>query len=81
MSAVPPSAENRGASSTPVVIDMGKRRRKDINKLRKGKPGDLLSEVQEAIETLREQGGIAPSAQAVIVVVKERRPKARWPGF
>lgn len=61
----------------PVVIDLGKQRRKRIKDLAKGKPGKLLDEVQETINGLRSEGVIHANAQTVIVVVKERRRSLR----
>ncbi len=68
---------DRGESETasPLVIDLGKQRRKRVRDLRKGKPGPLLDDVREAIATLRAQGAVAKDAQPIIVVVSEKRPK------
>ena len=59
----------------PVVIDLGKKRRKQVKELCKGEPGKLLNEVRSTIETLRAQNAIASDAQTVIVVVREKRRK------
>lgn len=56
----------------PIVIDMGKKTRKQIRKLRKGEPGRLMNRVEEAVEHLRENGVLAASAQPIVVVIKER---------
>jgi hypothetical protein len=56
----------------PIVVDMGKKSRKAIRKLRKGKPGKLMDRVQETLAHLRENGALAEDAQPIIIVVKER---------
>ena len=61
----------------PIIIDLGKKSRKQIRKLRKGKPGRLLETIEEAIAHLRETETLAPDVQPIVVVVKER---ARRPG-
>lgn len=60
------------AGKEPIIIDMGKKSRKQVRKLRKGKPGRLMNRVEEALEHLRENGAIDANAQAIVLVVKER---------
>ena len=74
------SAATSAAAGTPVVIDLGKHRKKRVKELRQGKPGKLLQEVSNAIEALRAQKAIAHDAQTVIVVVREKS-KGRLLGF
>ena len=69
------SRETTAAAPAPVVIDLGKKSRKRIKALRKGKPGALLDKIREAVGALQEQGTISASAQTVIVVVRERQRK------
>jgi hypothetical protein len=64
------------AAPLPVVLDLGKQRRKRIKDLAKGKPGKLMDEVQEALAGLRSEGVIMENAQPVIIIVKERRRRA-----
>ena len=61
---------------TPVIVDLGKHRRKQIKRLRRGE-GKLLGEVAEAVEELRASGTIAADAQAVVFVVRERRRRLK----
>ena len=70
-----------GAPADPVIIDLGKKRSKQVKALRKGRPGKLLDKVREAVAALREQGAVAPDAQPIIVVVRERQKTPRWPGL
>ena len=68
------TAEAKGAGgSSTIVVDLGKKNRKQIRKLRKGKAGNLMDRVEETLAHLRENGAIAENAQAVVFVVKERR--------
>jgi hypothetical protein len=69
----PETVDGHGAEGAPIVIDLGKKRRKQVKQLRQGKPGKLLHEVRAAIEALQAQNAIAPDAQTVIVVVREKR--------
>jgi hypothetical protein len=58
-------------AAAPLVVDLGKRRRKLVRKLLNGE-GKLLGEVGEAIAELKAAGTIADSAQPVIVVVRAK---------
>ena len=60
------------AGRPPVIVDLGKQRRKRIKQLRRGE-GKLLAEVTGAVEELRASGTIAADAQAIVFVVRERR--------
>jgi hypothetical protein len=64
----------------PIVVDIGKKRRKQIKQLREGR-GKLMDKINGLLEELRTAGSISASAQPVVVVVQEKR-KARsllWP--
>ena len=65
----------------PIILDLGKRRRKQVRRLRNGR-GKLLADVQESIEQLTTSGKIRGSSQVVVVVVREK-PNAKnvmmWP--
>jgi hypothetical protein len=60
----------------PVVLDLGKRRRKQIRQLRRGR-GKLLDDVNGAVEELRTAGTVSGDAQPVIVVVRQRSRRGR----
>jgi hypothetical protein len=62
--------------SAPVVLDLGKQRRKQIKQLRKGE-GRLLDDIKGAIEELRTVGTIGASSQPVVIVVREKRRKTK----
>jgi hypothetical protein len=61
---------------SPIVLDLGKQRRKRIKQLRRG-AGKLMDEVNASIVELRVAGAIGPTAQPVVVVVREKRRKTR----
>ncbi len=63
-------------SSAPVVLDLGKQRRKQIKQLRRGE-GRLLDDINGAIEELRTVGTIGASSQPVVVIVREKRKKSK----
>lgn len=60
----------------PVVLDLGKQRRKQIKRLRRG-DGKLMDDINGAIAELRTAGTIGATSQAVVVVVREKRRKAK----
>ena len=64
----------------PIVLDLGKQRRKRVKELRRG-GGKLMDEVNASIEELRTAGALAADAQAVVVVVREKRRRTRLPGL
>ena len=55
-----------------VVVDMGKRSRKKVKKLRRGR-GPLLEEVNDAISELQAEGKLNADAAPVIVVVRGKK--------
>ena len=78
--AAPPARNETSARTTtttpPIVLDLGKQRRKRIRDLRRGE-GRLMDEITASIEELRTAGALAADAQAVVVIVRERRRKVR----
>ena len=56
----------------PIIVDLGKKDRKDVRKLKKGKPGKLMSRIEESLEHLVENGAITKDAQPVIIIVQQR---------
>lgn len=59
-------------SNAPIVVDMGKKSRKDVRKLRKGQSGRLMDRVEETLDHLKENGALTEGAQVVVFVVKEK---------
>lgn len=75
------AATEKPSAASPVIIDLGKKSKKQVKQLRKGKPGKLLDQVREAVETLRAEGAIEANAQPVVIVVRERAEPLGWRGF
>ena len=63
--------EEQVETAPAVVVDLGKKSRKKVKKLRKGK-GPLLEDVDDAIAQLRSDGSIGEDAVPVIVVVRQK---------
>jgi len=61
----------KSTGHAPVVLDLGKHRRKQIKKLRKGE-GKLMDDINGAIEELRTAGTLSASSQPVIVIVRQK---------
>jgi hypothetical protein len=62
--------------SAPVVLDLGKQRRKQIKQLRRGE-GRLLDDINGAIEELRTVGTVGAATQPVVIIVREKRRKTK----
>lgn len=62
--------------TSPIVLDLGKQRRKRIKELRRGE-GKLMDEVAASIAELRTAGALAADAQPVVVIVREKRRRVR----
>lgn len=66
------------ASAQPIIVDLGKKSRKRVKKLRKGKQGKLMDKVMEVLGEMKEAGAMPASAQPVVIVVRERGRKAKY---
>jgi len=62
----PPMAKE----SDVIVVDLGKKRRKQIKALRRGK-GKLMDRVKRCLEELKASGTISGAAVPVVIVVEE----------
>ena len=71
---------NTAPAANPVVVDIGKQKRKQIKQLRQGK-GKLLDEINSSIQELRTVGNISATAQPVIVIVREKRRRVMRGGL
>lgn len=65
------------SDAAPLIVDMGKKRKKQIKQLREGR-GKLMDKVNDLLEQLRAGGSISASALPVVIVVQEKR-KTRSP--
>jgi hypothetical protein len=77
---VKPSAADAPSQGAPIVVDLGKKPRKQVRQLRRGE-GKLLAKVNEVMHELKTAGTISSSSQPVIVVVRQKRIRrsALWP--
>lgn len=64
-------------ADAPIIIDLGKRGKKSIKKLRSGE-GKLVPVIRECVQELKSSGQISGSAQPVIFLVREKQ-KMRLP--
>lgn len=66
-------------ASRTVVVDLGKKKRKQVGKLHKGE-GALMEKLGDVIAELRSGGQIRENADTIIVVVeKKTRKPFRFP--
>jgi len=77
-----PAAPTPGTEIPPVVLDLGKTKRKLIRLLKKGE-GDLMEEVAAAVEAVRSNLGAEVEGKVLtpVVIVYERRARRRRTGF
>ncbi len=59
-------------AAAPLIIDLGRKKRKQVKDLRKGK-GKLVDTVLETLEELKKNNQVSETSQPVIVVVESRR--------
>jgi hypothetical protein len=59
-----------------LLIDLGKKSKKQIKQLRNG-TGKLLSEVNKCLGDLRAAGTVSETAQPVIMLVRQKRGRLR----
>jgi hypothetical protein len=56
----------------PILVDLGRKKRKDIKRLRDGE-GRLMTEVQDTLDELKSNGSISENAQPIIIIVREKQ--------
>ena len=66
-----------GSEKPMVLLDLGKKRRKHVKRLRKG-TGRLMQQVDDTIAQLKAEETIDPDSQVVVVVVREKRKSKGW---
>ncbi|MCK6685992.1 MAG: hypothetical protein L6R30_26650 [Thermoanaerobaculia bacterium] len=70
-----PVSENSQAETPKVVVvDLGKRKRRDVKQLRKGN-GKLMDRINELVEQLRSEGAVDPTSRTLVVVVEKKTRK------
>jgi hypothetical protein len=71
------TTERTTPEGSMILLDMGRQRRKQVSRLRKGQRSRLLEDVTASIQELRDAGTISPTAETVVVVVRERRRRRK----
>jgi hypothetical protein len=66
-----------GGGPAPVIIDLGKKKRKQVKQLKRGE-GKLVATVEDVIAGLRSRGQIDATAQPIIIVVERRARGGRF---
>jgi len=61
----------------PIIIDLGKKKRRQVRKLRKGKGCRLLDKVNDVLEEGIAVKAFPSDAQTVVVVVREKKRKSK----
>lgn len=61
----------------PIIIDMGKKKRRQVRKLAKGRDCSLLDRVKGAIEEAIAAKAIPANVQPVVVVVKAKKKRMK----
>lgn len=76
----PDNPTQPAAAPRPVIVDLGKVKRKRIKALKAGR-GPLLDEVSETLEAVRQQLGAEAEGRELLPVVILYRPKRRKKGL
>jgi hypothetical protein len=69
---MPATNESKPTTPSPIIVDLGKKRRKDVRRLRRGQ-GKLFDQVNTTIQELKTAGTISSHAEPVILVVRQKR--------
>ena len=69
------ATQNDAGKNNVIVVDLGKKKRKQVKALRNGK-GKLMKTVQEVLSSLHEEG-TASSGDTVVVIVEKKDKKVR----
>jgi hypothetical protein len=72
--AVVTTALETAQHDAPVILDLGQRSKKQVKRLRHGE-GKLMDRISIVMEELKKNGTISPTAQPVVLVVREKREK------
>jgi hypothetical protein len=66
------AAQASTAEPGTVIIDLGKKKRSQVRKLRKGQ-GKLMEDVNELVADMQKDGTMQSKDQKVVVVVREKK--------
>ena len=69
-----------GTAVAPIIIDLGKKSRKQVRRAREG-TGKLMDEINATLDELRADGTIRPDAQPVLIIVRQKPRRKSTFGF
>jgi hypothetical protein len=73
-------ATKSAPANGPILVDLGKKSRKKVKRLRDGE-GKLMDKVKSVMDELRSNGTLKTDAQPVLIIVRERAKKRKGPGL
>jgi|TARA_B110000914_G_C15267832_1_gene356127 hypothetical protein len=73
-----PTKDGNDEVYEPIIIDLGKHKKKSVKQLRQGKSGKLIDDVQGCLEELRSNNVISDAVKPVIIVVREKQKSKKW---
>lgn len=73
-----PAAAIAPEQREPIIIDLGKKKRRQVKKLRKGHPGALMDRITDVLEEGIAAKAIPADAQTVVVIVREKKKKRKY---
>lgn len=62
---------------TPILVDLGKKPKKKVKKLRKGR-GPLMDVIDDTLAELRSHDKLDDGAQPIVIVVREKKKRSKW---
>ena len=65
------TTNNESNGGSPLVLDLGKRKKRQVRALRRGE-GPLMEDVLQTVEQLKMAGTIKDEVQPLIIVVREK---------
>lgn len=71
MPPVSDSAKHSASGPAPIIVDLGRKTRKKVKRLRRGE-GPLMADISQVLSELQTAGKISASAVPVVVVVREK---------
>lgn len=61
----------------PILVDLGKKKRKKVKKMRKGR-GPLMGVIEDTVTELRSQNQIDENAKPIVIVVREKKKRQKF---
>ena len=61
----------------PIIIDMGKKNRRQVRKLRKGKSGRLMDRIMRVVEEGIATTAIPAGSQPLVIIVRSKKKRRK----